>query len=234
MKLKLGTELMNGRLRVLLGGFAIIAIVTAIVLGICLTEKKPTTGAINGHEWVDLGLSVKWATCNVGASSPSAYGDYYAWGETTAKSDYTEENYEFKVIDDRSVEDVFEKYSTLDKKKKLELSDDAASVNWGGKWRMPTWSEWMELDKKCLWVWTEHDGTSGYKVTSKKNGNSIFLPIAGCLHTYLDHDGKVGYYWSSTLASDTKAWYTQLRQGDVEVYLRMDRYLGLSVRPVYK
>ncbi len=186
------------------------------------TASQPTTGSIAGHDWVDLGLSVKWATCNVGASSPSDYGNYYAWGETTTKQEYTEEN-----------------CKTYNK----NLSDiagdpqyDAACANWGGSWRLPTKTEMQELIDKCAWTWTTQDGHNGYKVTSKINGNSIFLPAAGWRIRSSSYGvGEWCGYWSSTpLDSDTQDAY-DLYFLDGIYNLTWDyRLRGHCVRPVTK
>ena len=201
-----------------------------------------TRGTINGHEWVDLGLSVKWATCNVGASTPEAYGSYFAWGETSPKSEYTWENYKFHMSGDLLENITFGKYNTrsergsVDNKTRLDLSDDAARVNWGGNWRMPTYYEWLDLYTECTWTWTSLGGKNGYEVVSKKNGNSIFLPAAG----YQDDDnlanvGTNGFYWSSSLFTDNpnNAWNIYVNSRTVNSY-RYNRYYGFSVRPVSK
>ena len=155
-------------------------------------------------EYVDLGLSVKWATCNVGANSPEDYGDYFAWGETEPKDYYNWSTYKWCNGSMYTMTKYCETkgYGTVDNKTTLELTDDAARVNWGGKWRMPTRAEQDELrsSSNCTWTWTTQNGVKGYKVTSKKNGNSIFLPAAG----YRDYGdlysaGSYGYYWSSSL-----------------------------------
>lgn len=139
---------------------------------------------INGHEYVDLGLSVKWATCNVGANKPEEYGNYYAWGETTTKSSYTEDNC---LTCGANISDI-----------SGNATYDAARANWGGSWRMPTEREMEELENKCTWKWTTQSGVNGYKVTGP-NGNSIFLPAAGDCRGSSRHDvGEDGYYWSST------------------------------------
>ena len=174
-------------------------------------SKNPAIGRENGHEWVDLGLSVKWATCNVGAVSPASYGNYYAWGETSTKSDYGWGS--LKYCTDTS-SDHFNKYVLYsqskywsgsggpDNKTRLDLSDDAARQNWGGDWRTPTMAEWEELDTKCTWTWTTRRGKNGYEVTGK-NGNSIFLPAAGYFfESSLLFDGSRGNYWSSSLSTD--------------------------------
>ena len=150
-------------------------------------REKPavTTGTHAGHEWVDLGLSVKWATCNVGASSPTGYGNYYAWGETSTKSSYDRDNCKTW---ERSMSDI-----------RGNSSYDAARANWGGSWRLPTKAECNELVKNCTRQWTTQNGVKGMRFTSKRNGNSIFFPAAGWrdgTSTYLA--GGHGLFWSST------------------------------------
>ena len=172
----------------------------------------------NGHEYVDLGLpsGLKWATCNVGATKPEEYGDYYAWGEIKPKQRYDGDNYTYKSNPET-----------------LPLSADAANVNWGGKWRMPTMAEQDELRNHCTWEWTTLNGIEGYKVISKKNGNSIFLPAAGCRYNdILNSAGSIGLYWSSSLGTSGGSAY-DLGFYSVDVDWGNDgRYFGRSVRPV--
>ncbi len=176
----------------------------------------------NGHEYVDLGLSVKWATCNVGATSPEDYGGYYAWGETTTKTNFSSDN--------------SKTYGEIMKRISGNAQYDAARNNWGGRWRMPTESEMQELIYKCIWIWTTQNGVSGYKVTGP-NGNSIFLPATGCRSgSSLDDAGIYGYYWSSTpingiVALDYLA-YDLGFNSDNRGIGRSRRYNGQSVRPV--
>ena len=145
-------------------------------------ESSPTTGTENGYKYVDLGLSVKWATCNVGANNPEEYGKYFAWGETYSKSYYNGSSYTY-----------------TDNPTTLPMSADAARVNWGGNWRMPTMEELEELCSKCTWSWTTENGVNGYKITSKSNGHYIFLPAAGYRDLgSLYGAGDYGYYWSSS------------------------------------
>ena len=193
------------------------------------------SGTDNGHEWVDLGLSVCWATMNVGASSPSDYGDYYAWGETTTKSDYSWSTYKYRKGDyDKLTKYCTESgYGTVDNRKELDSDDDVAHVKWGGNWRMPTYEELKELKEKCDWKWTTQDDHAGYKVTGP-NGNSIFLPAAG----YRDDSsrysaGSGGGYWSRTLYSDYPydAWYLSFYSSGIGTNGNY-RYIGQSVRPV--
>ena len=149
-------------------------------------EAPKDTGIADGHEWVDLGLpsGTKWATCNVGASSPEERGDYFTWGETTTKNNYIGSNASSSYYP-----------STL------YLSQDAAYVNWGSSWRMPTKEEIDELvnTSYTTWTWTTQNGVEGIIITSKTNGNSIFLRAAGNRRNYdLINAGLDGYYWSSS------------------------------------
>ena len=196
--------------------------------------KTPQEIAANGHEYVDLGLSVKWATCNVGATTPSGYGDYFAWGETTPKSDYSWSTYKygsgFKALTKYCTN---ESYGAVDNKTVLELTDDVARANWGGLWRMPTKAEQDELRTECTWEWTTENGINGYKVTGK-NGNSIFLPAAGYRDgTSTDDVGSDGSYWSSSLREDSSSSACELdfTSGNVD-WDSSDRRYGQSVRAV--
>ncbi len=183
------------------------------------TNVAAPTGYINGHEYVDLGLSVKWATCNVGASSASGYGNYYAWGETSTKSEYTQEN---SKTYGKSLGNIAgnSKY-------------DAARANWGGTWRLPTAREIDELVNKCTWTCTSQGGHNGYKITGP-NGNSIFLPAAGWRDlTSLRYAGERGLYWGATPMEGypSSAWSLFFDSGDFNRYPGT-RSLGQSVRPV--
>ena len=190
---------------------------------------------------VDLGLSVKWASCNLGASKPEEYGDYYAWGETEPKESYYWASYKWC----NGSSSTLTKYNTdsfhgnVDNKTVLEPEDDVAHIKLGGKWRMPTDAEWTELrnTSNCSWTWTTINGVNGYKVQSKKSGytdNWIFLPAAGYrLDTILYYVGSDGGYWSSSLYTYNPhyAWYVCFYSGNVSRG-SYDRYYGLSVRPV--
>ena len=200
-------------------------------------EKLITTGIENGHGYVDLGLpsGLKWATMNVGAESPEDYGDYFAWGETESKSIYNWESYKWcdGSSDTMTKYCTSSSYGTVDNKTTLDLADDAANVNWGGDWRMPTEAEHLELRSECSWTWGTLNGVQGYKVTSKTNGNSIFLPASG-YHSNLDLylDGSNGFYWSSSLSTST-CYADHLRfYSDYVTSSSNYRYYGRSVRPV--
>ena len=186
-------------------------------------------------EAVDLGLSVKWATCNVGASKPEDYGEYFAWGETTTKSTYDWSTYKWcnGSYDTQTKYCTDSSYGTVDNKTVLDKEDDAAAVNWGGAWRMPTKEEQDELRNNCTWTWITQNGVNGYTVTGP-NGNSIFLPAAG----YRDDSsligaGGYGIYWSSSLNTyyTSDAWYVYFYSSSVYRYYDY-RYYGHSVRPV--
>ena len=190
---------------------------------------------------VDLGLpsGIKWASCNVGAEKPEDYGNYYAWGEVLPKEDYSWATYKYA----NGASDKLTKYCTdaskgdngfTDNKTTLEPEDDAARVNWGCSWRMPTYAEWCELLDNCTWTWTTQNGINGYQVASETNSNSIFLPAAGFRSdTFLNYVGDFGDYWFSSLAegSSDGAWYLYFNSGDVYRYYSLRDY-GRSVRPV--
>ena len=207
----------------------------------CEVTVKETATIPNGYEYVDLGLpsGLKWATMNVGASKPEEYGEYFAWGETEPKSNYSWSTYKFELGTNEN--GPFSKYvtkssyGTVDNKTVLDPEDDAAHVNWGGSWRMPTDEEWTELKTKCTWTWTTQNGVNGRLVTGP-NGKSIFLPAAGYRYvTYLDYAGSYGYYWSSSLNTDNPryAYFVSFGSDGVDWSFSL-RYLGRSVRPVLK
>ena len=205
-------------------------------------SSSPSTGTCNGYEWIDLGLSVKWATCNIGASKPEEFGDYYAWGETSTKSNYTWENYRFRISGNSSENVKFSKYNTqsdrgtVDNRTVLEMSDDIARQKWGGGWRIPTKEEFQELIDNCIWTWSAQVG--GYKVTSKKSGYTdcfIFLPASGCLADKTMHaPGSHGFYWYSSLNTSSPyfAWDLCIHPNVYSIVSTHPRYYGFSIRPV--
>ena len=224
--------------------FAVGRVINGVTRNITLYAQwtTTTTGTESEHVWVELGLSVKWAICNVGATAPEKYGNYYAWGETVKKSTYDWTTY--KWSNGKYATLTLTKYCTqssaggiVDNKIVLELADDAARANWGGAWRMPTDAEWTELRENCTWTSTsDYNGTgvAGRIVTSNINGNSIFLPAAGSGGQF-GGAGFYGYYWSSSLDTDDPydAWRVSFFSEDAsrDDYYRCD---GLSVRPVCK
>ena len=214
----------------------IIILLLSVIIGVggyLLFSGNKSSGNVGehvGHEYVDLGLSVKWATCNVGASSPEDYGGYYAWGETEEKDNYAWSTYKWC----KGSADTMTKYCTsVDNDTVLDRADDVAHVKWGGSWRMPTHAEQDELREKCTWTWITYKGVDGYKVTGP-NGNSIFLPAAGYRHgTGVHSRGGYGYCWSSSLSSGSSdyASYLILNSG-YHYWFYNSRYSGFSVRPV--
>ncbi len=208
--------------------FAALCCVAAVFVA-CEKDKEKAgnfaaTGNENGHDYVDLGLSVKWATCNIGATTLEAYGNYYAWGETDTNKTYSWDTYKYGST--------LTKYNDSDSIATLEAADDAAVRNWGGKWRMPTDAEWEELMNKCTCTWTTKNGVKGHEVKAS-NGNAIFLPAAGCY--YDDKSIKDGYgtYWSSSLYTNysKKAWSALFFPGSVNRD-GDNRCYGLPIRPV--
>lgn len=189
-------------------------------------EEEPDysgSGYIRGYEYVDLGLSVKWAAYNVGATSPEGYGNYYAWGETTTKSDYSESNYQY-----HNGSEYVNIGSNI-----CGTRYDVARAQWGGSWRLPTKAEFEELLNRCTWTWTSYNGINGCKVTGP-NGKSIFLPAAGYRHgSGLHSRGSYGYLWSGSLNESTQsyAYYLCFNSGYRGVG-RDFRECGYTVRPV--
>lgn len=160
------------------------------------------------HDFVDLGLpsGTLWATCNVGASSQEEYGDYFAWGETSPKSEYFYNTHKWYCEEG---ETQMQKYNEIDGLTVLLPEDDAATVNWGEEWRMPTESEIRELEEKCTYTWIEINGVGGGQFTGP-NGNSIFVPASGDYYgSKLTSESIFGYFWSSSLMSkgDRSAYY---------------------------
>jgi hypothetical protein len=193
-------------------------------------------------EAVDLGLSVCWASFNVGATKPEEYGDYFAWGETEPKTDYSWSTYKWCNGDDNKLtkyctnSSYWDSSDPIDYKTVLDSEDDAAHMNWGCTWRMPTDAEWTELRDNCTWTWTDNyngSGIAGRQVTAS-NGKSIFLPAAGHRSGSGLYDAESrGFYWSSSLYRGWSgaAWHVFLDSGGFGTDT-IFRYNGQSVRPV--
>ena len=188
---------------------------------------------------IDLGLpsGTLWACCNVGADKPEDYGDYFAWGEVTPKSEYNWGTYKWC----NGSNSTLTKYCThsdygndgfVDNKTVLEAEDDAAHANWGGGWRMPTKAEFEELLANTTYEWTTQNGVNGRKFTSTNKG-SIFLPAGYRWNGELNGTGSRGDYWSSTLDESDPDGARYLRFDSAFVRTNDDsRGNGLSVRPV--
>ena len=185
--------------------------------------------------YVDLGLSIKWGTCNIGAKNPEDFGNFYQWGDVATKESYDWDTYKYGT--DRTN---LEKYNVKDGKTVLDPEDDAAIVNLGEGSRMPTPAEIKELVDNCTWEWTTVDNVKGYKVTAK-NGNSIFLPAAGVMFTKNPYyGGQYGYYLSNTLREGEESYVKMYAQGfsfqsdKYQTDDRIARNYGITVRPVHK
>jgi hypothetical protein len=206
------------------------------------------------HEYVDLGLpsGTLWATCNIGASAPEDYGDYFAWGETKPKDNYDLDNYKWYNHDDNYYTKYNQSYSkgyydesgnyvpvvTKDNKTELDPEDDAAYVNWGPSWRMPTHEQQQELVEQCTWTWTTRNGVYGQQGTGP-NGNTIFLPAAGWhtnwnLNDSLLYEGSYCCCWSRTLYPLVSEYAYNLNFFSGCYYLNYNsaRDVGFSVRAV--
>lgn len=213
---------------------------SSLTSGNGMPDNNGQGGDVQNHDYVNLGLpsGTLWATCNVGASKPEDYGDYFAWGETQPKSNYSWNTYKYckgsydtmtKYCTDSS-------YGTVDNKKELEPADDAATANWGKGWQMPSLAQQQELinSNYTTTTWTTQNGVYGRKITSKSNGKSIFLPAAGYRGvTSLSNAGSYGDYWSRSLSTSNSlngyglyfsSWSISSDDGS--------RYCGQSVRPV--
>ena len=192
-------------------------------------EKKLSHGICNGHEYIDLGLSVKWATCNIGANSPEESGDYFAWGEINTKDAYIENNYKWK--------ETVKGWMGIKQHRMKDLgciagnpSYDAANANWGGTWRVPTYTEFKELIQKCTWTITARGSINGFLVTGP-NGNRIFLPAAGYHAEILREINRYTYYWCADSIFEHAYCLGSYNfyKGSLDW---LHRYLGLPIRPV--
>lgn len=187
-------------------------------------SAKAPDPTLTAGEVVDLGLSVYWASCNLGASKPEEYGDYYAWGETSTKNKYNESTYSYYDSSTATYTDIGSEISGTEY--------DAAHVNLGGDWRMPTKAEIQELINRCTWEWTQIEGVNGYKVTGP-SGNSIFLPAAGNMAgDVLTNKNKL-LYWIGECPDINNAYYLTASSSNISKFSSsFDKYWGMSIRPV--
>ena len=228
--------------------------VKAVAGGTCTITCSATDGSgvcalcyvsvFEEHEYVDLGLpsGTLWATCNVGASSPEEYGDYFAWGETEPKSDYSWNTYKYC----NGTSSTMTKYCTdseygmVDNKTVLESGDDAATTNWNNNWQMPSKAQIEELINSSYTTTelTTLNGVEGRMITSKVNGKSIFLPAAGMRGgTSTTQTSIYGEYWSRSLSPSTpNRAYDLSSHSNINVveWVADYRFVGRSVRPVHK
>lgn len=186
--------------------------------------EKPSDPTLTPGDYVDLGLSVKWASCNLGASTPAGKGGYYAWGETSTKTEYSEKNYAY-YKEGSGYTDIGENIAGT--------QYDAATVNLGKDWRMPTEEEVQELCEKCTFTYGEVDGVKGYYATGK-NGNSIFLPCYGERSGAYNYYENSGNFWAGTLFDISpncgRCLYIYNGQASNSSEIK---YRGLQIRPVY-
>lgn len=187
--------------------------------------EKPSDPTLTPGDYVDLGLSVNWASCNLGASTPASRGGYYAWGETSTKTKYTKENYAY-YKEGSGYTDIGKNISGT--------QYDAATVNLGKDWRMPTKDEVQELCEKCTFTYGEVDGVKGYYATGK-NGNSIFLPCYGYKSGSWDSHENQGCFWIGTedYYNSSSGNYLWLCEGETYWGSTILKYFGLQIRPVY-
>lgn len=181
------------------------------------------------HDYVDLGLpsGTLWATCNVGAMKPEDVGGYYAWGETKAKDNYEWSNYSLSDGGESSCYDIGSDIA--------DTQYDVARTKWGDPWRMPTLKDWEEIIMNCSWTKSTQNNVSGLKITSRKNGNCIFLPFTGCRWDTGVYYTETLYGWLSDISSKGKGFATYLIfQEDKGIGNGRDfeRFIGLTVRPV--
>lgn len=185
--------------------------------------EKPSDPTLTPGDYVDLGLSVKWASCNLGASTPAGKGGYYAWGETSTKTEYSKKNYAY-YKEGSGYTDIGENIAGT--------QYDAATVNLGKDWRMPTQDEVKELCDKCTFTYGKVDGVKGYYATGK-NGNSIFLPCYGYKFDNLDVSEDQGYFWTGSEKSSDYGYHLYLSEGTAYWGSYTLKYEGLQIRPVY-
>lgn len=217
----------------------LMAVVLSFVFISC-GDDKDEPAASGGHKYVDLGLpsGTLWATCNIGAKNPEDYGDYFAWGETEPKEFYDWSNYKWcNDYDDMTKYCTDSDRGKVDNKTELDLEDDAAYVNWGENWRMPTYEQVKELVEKCSWAWMTKNGVNGSLVTGP-NGESLFLPASGYRSSgsfLLDEVGSSGYYWSRTLDSNYsyRSFWVSFDSSYKEITSSDGRFFGHSVRAVH-
>ena len=206
------------------------------------TSSASLTGSANGHEWVDLGLpsGTLWATYNIGASSSEGYGNYYAWGETSTKSTYLWDTYKYAngaydKLTKYCYESNYGNNGFTDNLTTLQAGDDPATAQWGSGWRTPSKTQWDELLNNTTRKWTTQNGKAGYLFTSKKNGQSVFLPAAGVRwDSGLNGAGSHGFYWSRSLDTGDpyRVWGLYFSSDDCGMYSGSYRYYGFSMRPV--
>ena len=238
----------SGLVTTVAGGSCIIKCIATDGSGVmaeCQVHVSDAThGITGGHSWVDLGLpsGTLWATCNVGANSPEEYGDYFAWGETEPKEEYSWATYKYSSDKNGTLMTKYCMMSyqgSVDNKTELEAEDDAATANWTSDWQMPSLDQIIEMLNNTTTTWTTLEGVNG-RLCTASNGNNIFLPAAGLLTadvygSFFDLDNG-GYYWSRSLETDgsNSAWILDFLSFYYILHGGSYRYTGLTIRPVRK
>lgn len=211
-----------------------------LLSALCIATLGLSSYAETSKEYVDLGLpsGTLWRTCNIGATNPEESGFYFAWGETSPKKNCSWSTYKWVNLNSEGVIDSFirynfnEAYGVVDSLSNLLSEDDAAIVNLGKDWRIPTKEELEELIKNCKYSWTEINGVNGAKFEAP-NGNSIFLPAAGTQESFVYNEGNVGYYWTSSFDGDTAAYNLYFYFHSAEATIgKTVRFIGSPIRPV--
>lgn len=201
-----------------------------------VTVTKSDSGDPEEHEYVDLGLpnGTLWATYNIGANKPEEHGFHFAWGETTPKEEYNWNNYLYGTSEELA------KYNSTDGLTELLPIDDAATANWGSDWQMPSRDQIAELldENNTTQEWIQLNGVNGWKITSKYNDKTLFIPASGYSSDYLHLDGSSGYYWGRTRevkdnGDDGKAYQIEISTNSIHLSSE-SRYYGQSIRPVRK
>jgi len=226
---------------------ALMLMMTVVFAAGCTKNDNPDNGGNNNggsggnnHAYVDLGLpsGTLWATCNVGANSPKDYGDYFSWAETAPKENYFSTNYKWYVGDRRLTKYCVHSHigfqGFVDGLTVLLPEDDAATVNWGTDWCIPSYDQWKELYENTTHTWKKQNGVYGRLFTAS-NGKTLFLPAAGgCANTGAWAAGDFGLYWSNSLYSDDSrsAWYFDFSESNYQMDAGYARSNGFRVRPV--
>lgn len=215
--------------------FLLISFMLCAVFASAQNESSENKAAA---EAVDLGLpsGTLWASCNIGATKPEEFGDYFAWGETETRESFKREEYLHIKPGQENVMAIRRVFTDLGKDI-AGTEYDVAHVKWGGQWVMPSLGQFAELEQNCNWEWTELNGVNGYKITSKKNGNSIFLPAAGSKASQRTSNiGVYGLYWSCTIgySGPSDACNLMIEQGSDRRRQTSLRSMGYTVRAVCK
>lgn len=205
------------------------------------SQNQTSRPSLSDQKYVDLGLSVKWATCNIGASKPEEAGNYYAWGENRAKGDYSSKTYKWARAEEHNDYVLIKltkynwlsSYGMVDDKMRLDSQDDVATVKYGVGCRIPSTEEWDELMNYCKWEWATKGGINGYIITSYENGNSIFLPVTGCRNgKEMVGEGEEGSYWTSSSATVLLGEYDNPYCAYCAYFTKNTISIGRFARPV--